>query len=224
MVFAIVHFNTPELTTCLCSSIYKFYNNAKIIIFDNSDKKPLINYNLFNIQYYDNTKNQLINFDKEFQFYDIDTEVKNLNNCGSARHCRTIQWFIDNLIEDEFILLDSDILLTAPLDFIDKKFICCATVEHYPNMKIRFLPFITYFNLKMIKENNINYFSHDRINGLSKKGKPYDTGASFFEDIYNNHLLYNNINYTNYLVHFKNGSWSNKTYAGWLLKYKKYWL
>lgn len=224
MIFAIIHFNTPELTACLCSSIRKQHDDSNIIIFDNSTSRPFEHKELLCDSYIDNTKNQHINFDEEFTKYPIVDEVNKLNKCGSARHCRTIQWLFDNLQEDEFVLLDSDVLLTRKLDFIDAQFSCVATYEVFPHMKNRFLPFVTYFNLKKLKENEINYFDATRMNGLSKLGEPYDTGASFLEDVINKKLPYKDINYNNYLVHFRNGSWSNKSYKHWLMQYKQYWL
>lgn len=223
MDFVIIHFNTPELTACLCSSIRKLHKDANIIIFDNSTIRPFENIDVLCDVYIDNTKNQLINFDEEFKNYPIVDSVYKLNKCGSARHCRTVQWLFDNLDTEEFVLLDSDVLLTRKLDFLENKFICSATYEVFPRMKNRFLPFVTYFNLTKIKENKICYFDEKRMNGLSKQGDPYDTGASFLEDIVNKKLPYKNINYKNYLVHFRNGSWSNKSYKSWLIQNKQYW-
>lgn len=224
MKFVIVHFNTPELTGCLCGSIRKFHPEAEIVIFDNSDKRPFKNIETLCDVYYDNTQGQLLDFTKEFSGLPIVERIWKMNKCGSAKHCRTVQWLFDNITDDEFVLLDSDVLLTRKLDFLKSDFICSATYEIFPGMKNRFLPFVTYFNLKKIKENVIQYFDEKRMNGLSKFGGPYDTGASFLEDVVKKKLPYKNINYKNYLVHFRNGSWSNKSYQIWLLQNKKYWL
>ena len=62
MNFVIVHFNTPEVTTCLIRSIFKFHTDAKIIVFDNSEKRPFEK--IICDTYYDNTKNQIIDFQK----------------------------------------------------------------------------------------------------------------------------------------------------------------
>ena len=67
--FVIVHYNTPELTTCLCCSILKQHNDAKIFIFDNSDKRPFMNSELFDATYFDNTKGQIIDFDAKLKEY-----------------------------------------------------------------------------------------------------------------------------------------------------------
>lgn len=224
MKFVIIHFNTPELTACLCSSIKKFHSDANIVIFDNSDRLPFKNKDILCNSYIDNTNNTIINFDNEFKTLPIVESVWNLNKCGSAKHCRTIQWLFDNLEDDEFVLLDSDVLLIKQLDFFNSKFSCAATYEVFPNMKHRFLPFVTYFNLKLLREKHIHYFDVKRMNGLSIEGEQYDTGASFLEDVINNNLPFLNINFNNYLVHFKNGSWSTKSYQQWLINFKQYWL
>ena len=59
----IVHYNTPKLTECLIKSINKQTPDSKIFIFDNSDKLPFT-YRQDNIEYIDNTKSQIIDFDE----------------------------------------------------------------------------------------------------------------------------------------------------------------
>ena len=60
----IVHYNTPYLTECLVRSINLFVEDAIIYIFDNSDKKPFTA-EFDNVTILDNTKGQIINFDKD---------------------------------------------------------------------------------------------------------------------------------------------------------------
>lgn len=223
MNFVIIHFNTPQLTACLCGSVRKFHPDAKIIIFDNSTVNPFENPEIFCDEYIDNTKNQLINFETELSKYQVVQSIWDLNKCGSARHCITIQWLFDNLDVDEFVLLDSDILLTKPFPFYNSDVPCVCEHETYGGHKDRALPFICYFNLKVLKSKNIRYFDGNRMNGLSNKGQPYDTGASFLEDLISNKIMYKQIRCSDYIVHFKNGSWTNKNYISWLLQNKKYW-
>ena len=56
----IIHYNTPYLTKCLVKSVNKFVNDAKIYIFDNSDKDPFTA-SFDNVTILDNTKGQIIN-------------------------------------------------------------------------------------------------------------------------------------------------------------------
>lgn len=56
ITFVIVHYNTPELTTCLCKSISKTHDSYNIVLFDNSDRFKFENVDMFDITYIDNTK------------------------------------------------------------------------------------------------------------------------------------------------------------------------
>jgi hypothetical protein len=64
----IVHYNTPYLTECLVRSINLFVKDAKIFIFDNSTEKPFTA-KFDNVTIFDNTKGQIINFDKWLSNY-----------------------------------------------------------------------------------------------------------------------------------------------------------
>ena len=229
MNFVIVHFNTPELTTCLCSSLRKFHPNDKIIIFDNSDKNPFTAKDLFDITYYDNTKNQIINFEDFFKKYPIDNFIKNLNNLGSAKHTISIDYLIKKLNIEEFCLLDSDILFKRKVDFFDNKYITIGELSQDKlilfNNKIRMpriFPHLQYINVKKIRELNISYFDYNRITGIDISKLDYDTGASFYEDIKNkNEIKF--INTNDYIIHFGAASWENKNYKLWLLNNKEFW-
>ena len=243
MIFAIVHFNTPELTTCLCSSVIKNHNDAKIVIFDNSDKRPFINSKFFNAKYIDNTKGQIINFENELAKYpNKNVEEQKMSGCnfGSAKHSMSIDWLCKNLNEN-FILLDSDVLLKKPIDFIDDTVLCCSDISHIHDKLYRMLPMIAYINVRLMKKLDISFFDSTRMHSLNK-GKEtdwYDTGASFYEDCVNNNS-HKRIHYLDYIVHYGNGSWrqDNKapvfdgcktgvyekiTAKDWLIKFKDLW-
>ena len=64
----IVHFNTPNLTECLVKSINKFSPDSNIYIFDNSDKLPFTA-KFDNVTIFDNTKGEIIDFDKWLEKY-----------------------------------------------------------------------------------------------------------------------------------------------------------
>ena len=229
MLFCIVHFNTPDLTTCACASIKKQHPSAKIIIFDNSDKYPFTNSDLFDATYIDNTKGQLINFDKELAKYHNKATAQQMRcgvNFGSAKHSMSIQWLIDHLDED-FILCDSDILLKKPIDFSDRTKLCVADVDKkwISHQVVRIHPFIAYINVPLLKKHKINFFDGQRMHGLCSSGRYvlYDTGASFFEDInVCDKNLFKQINYNDYIIHFKAGSWKQFD-KGKLLEYKDLW-
>ena len=66
---AIVHYNTPELTEALYHSICKFTPNSTVYIFDNSNIRPFPYEKYPLIHYMDNTKGQIIDFDKWLEGY-----------------------------------------------------------------------------------------------------------------------------------------------------------
>ena len=205
MKFCIVHYNTPELTTCLCSSINKFHDDAEIIILDNSDKRPFNNEDIFdNVKVLDNTKEQLFKYDllNKVSNKDAFTAANKTNGCGSAKHIISIQYLID-LLKEDFILLDSDVLLKRNVYEIITDGICSGDI--IPNK--RFLPFIMYLNYNKIKINGINFFDKNRTLGLSDKIN--DTGASFYQDIQKKKIIFNRINYNKYVIHYGNGSWTS---------------
>lgn len=230
--FVIVHFNTPQLTTCLCSSIRKYHPDNEIIIFDNSTvaKFPEVSINLFNITYLDNTQNQFIDFDKVLEPYNKSEKIVKQNNLGSARHCITIDFLIKYL-DRNFILLDSDILFRKPVDFIDESFITMGmlSTEEQKLKRIRQLriyPFLQYLNVKKIKENNIMYFNPSEMVGIDGKDDMiFDTGASFYKQVValGNKAYNDRINIFNYIVHLNAGSWSDRSHEAWLMKYKDLW-
>lgn len=230
MTFVIVHFNTPELTTCLCGSIIKNHPDAKIVVFDNSDKKPFTNTDLFNADYIDNTKGQIINFDNELTKYPnraITQQIKLGANFGSFKHTLSIQYMINN-IDDNFILLDSDVLLIKPIDFINDKYICISDVyQNKTGGYVRCSPMLCYFNVKLIKKYNLSYFDETRMHALNikdTKSMNYDTGASFYEDLQQYADKFYRIKMTDYIIHYGCASWKNsQDYKNWLMKNKSLW-
>lgn len=238
MIFWIVHYNTPELTiACICS-VLKLHPNAILKVFDNSDLRPLENL-WDNVQIIDNTKNQYLNFNKiiidqneKFKITEAEKiKQKNGSNYGSFKHSISVQWIFENEKED-FILLDSDILLKKPIDFLDKKYACVSDVLE-PN--IRIFPFISYFNLPLLNEQKIKFCDYVNILPYTDT-KECDTGGFLYHQIQNKKLPFLKINYTDYIEHYGNGSWksknschdktfniSNNTALEWIYKYKNLW-
>ena len=226
--FCIVHYNTPELTNALIKSINKFTLKPKIYIFDNSDKKPFTE-KYDNVTVFDNTKGQIINFEEWMSKQeDINKELFKINKCASARHCYSIQKCMD-LIDDEFILLDSDVLLKKDVSGIcDSRYCCSGEVKMWKGVN-RILPFICYINTKKCKENGIKYFDEKRMTGLVTNAtyRYYDTGASFYEDIKKINSV-NRINSIQYVTHYGSGSWNapwskSKSVSSWLNVNKGLW-
>ena len=221
----IVHFNTPLLTECLIKSINKFTPNSKIYIFDNSDKHPFT-YRQDNIIYFDNTKGQIINFEEWLEQYPNKEKSRGkLNNFGSAKHCYTIQKCIE-LINDNFILLDSDVLLKKDIScFYDINYPAVGKAEYQTNCHDkrqhsikRLLPYICFVNAKMCKYKGISYFDENYMNGLyvSETADLYDTGGGFLKSIEKQKLHHKEINIYDFIIHKAAGSWSDTSSERWL--------
>lgn len=206
----IVHFNTQRLTECLLLSIQKYTPNSHIYLFDNSNKSPFENRLGFdNITYYDNTKGQIINFDKWLQKYpDRFKSGGKTNTFGSAKHCYSVEKCIE-LINDNFILLDSDVLLKKDIsELYDDKYFYVGETRTQPKSTIkRVLPFICFINVKKCNENGLHYFYEDKMHGLrfTNIGDMYDTGAGFYYHV--NRCPHKHIKCDDYIEHFKGGSW-----------------
>lgn len=233
----IVHYNTPYLTECLIKSINKFVGyNCTIYIFDNSDKLPFT-YRQSNIKIFDNTKGQIINFEKWLeQFPNRGGEAKEAKGRYiSARHCISVDKCFD-LINDNFILLDSDVLIKKDIRiFYNEKYIFSGNTESNGYKIPRLLPYICFINVKECKDKNIRYFNKTLMHGICYKteGNKYDTGASFYK--FASKYPYNLLNISDYIEHYKGASWDpnyvnnikyhkNLTIEQWLNNNKQYWL
>jgi len=140
-----------------------------------------------------------------------------------------------NIINDDFILLDSDILLKSDISsFVNENYIYTGEIIQQPLSTIkRVLPFICYINVPLCKKKNIHYFDENHMHGLfvTQNADWYDTGASFF--LNTNKLHYREILLDDFMVHFKAGSWMNEALKAkkatnsspinWLLQHKSLW-
>lgn len=239
----IVHYNTPYLTECLVRSINLFVEDAIIYIFDNSDKNPFTA-KFDNVTVLDNTKGGIIDFDKWLENYPDRTKSSAFrNNYASAKHCYSIQKCME-LIEENFILLDSDVLLKKDVsNLIDENFVFVGGTEIWkartpmlgstPRAKTRAIPYMCFINTKMCKKHNIKYFNDKYMYGLSPNGDSYDTGSYFFEQFVKKGLKWRKINCNEYIAHYKAGAWvdSAKKYDNynpisiekWLEIHKNLW-
>ncbi len=226
----IIHYNTPYLTECLVRSINLFVKDAIIYIFDNSNEKPFTA-KFDNLTVFDNTKGQIINFDKWLENYpNRKMSGGRLNKWGSAKHCYSVEKCME-LIDDGFILLDSDVLLKRDIsNLIDDKTIFTGEVVTQPNSSVkRVLPFICYINVKMCKEKGVHYLDDNYMHGLWKNGVAdrYDTGGGFYMGAKD--YPSRPISYSEYVVHFGHGSWNKigkkpqYTVEEWLKIFRRYW-
>lgn len=225
MNICIVHYNTPEMTECLVKSINKFVkkrNVENIYIFDNSDKKPFT-YRQDNIRYIDNTEKQIIDFEEWGKNYPDKMEP-----FYSSKHSYTVQTFME-MINEPFILLDSDILLKCDIsDIWDESlgFVGDATGK-------RILPFICFINPRILSENGVAFFDDRFTYDLNKDKtgiKKYDTGYPLWAN--RGIIPHKLIKFYKYAIHYAAGSYDTKykkKRAGqlpperWLEMYRRYW-
>lgn len=233
----IVHYNTPYLTGHLAKSINKFTPNAQIYIFDNSDKAPFDASGFDNITIFDNTKGKYIDFNKWLQKYPKrNASGGKVNGWGSAKHCVSVEKCM-SLINGNFILLDSDVLLKKDIsELFDPSKIFVGEVVTQLNSKIkRVLPYICFINNDACKKNNVHYFDENRMHGLmcnkiNRAADNYDTGAAFYLNC--GTLPRKEIKVEDYVVHYSGASWKEvkeRKYKHdlspkqWIEKYGKLW-
>lgn len=229
----IIHYNTPYLTECLVRSVNKFVKDAKIYIFDNSDKDPFTA-RFDNVTIFDNTNGQIINFDEWLEKYPKKTSSPGrVNNWASAKHCYSIEKCIE-LLDENFILLDSDVLLKKDISCLyDERTVYVGEVIPQPRSTIkRVLPFICFINVEMLKKNKKHYFDENYMHGLccnivNKRADSYDTGAGFYANTLD--LPHMDIICEDYITHYGHGSWNKEGYTynctaeEWLAINKRFW-
>ena len=237
----IIHFNTPILTRCLVRSINKYTPGTNIYIFDNSDKEPFVNF-FDNVTVFDNTHGQFVDFDKELEKYPLRVKSRGkTNNYGSAKHAMSIQKCIE-LIGEDFVLLDSDVLLKRDISPVwNENYVWVAGVEDWQNKTLvgakkrkRICPFLLYMNVRKMTELGITFYDDTHMLGLNNgpKCEEYETGVWMYETTPKNKRKV--INYSDYIVHFRAGSWledarTKQHYKQispfkWLERHKDKWL
>ena len=241
---AIVHFNTPELTRAAILSLRKVSGmKYDVVVFDNSDKRPFVpagdpTGTMANVKVIDNTKGQVIDFEKELAKYpDKCLDLAWRSNYGSAKHIMSVQKLWEYL-PDGFILMESDILLTKNINFLwDEQYAACGKVQWFRNRtkeRDRLLPFLCYLNVPLLQANGARYFDPERCWSLSPGGMAninnwYDTGASLLEDIVKTKpqlvaRLYRDLDH--YYVHYTGGSWRQSDLENqkrWLEEHRDLW-
>ena len=232
----IVHFNTPVLTAHLVKSINKHTPGTNIYIFDNSDKRPFIN-SFNNVTVFDNTKGQIIDFDKWLKKYPERTKSGGkANNWGSAKHAYSVEKCME-LIKEPFVLLDSDVLIKQDFTPLYDEIVCYkGEVIYQPNSKVkRVLPFICFINTPLCREKGVHYFDENYMHGLrvGAIGDRYDTGAALYLLTEKKKAPHREIKVADYVVHYGNGSWVDAAEKmrkpkhipamDWLNKYKDFW-
>ena len=233
MNILIVHYNTPKLTECLVKSINRFVGTGcTIYIFDNSTKSPFT-YRQDNLVLLDNTKGDIINFDVELRKYpEYISNSSKSNGYASFKHCLSVDKSFD-LIDDSFVLLDSDVLLKKDISLLClDKYVYSGEIE-YPTyvggrkLKPRVLPYCCFINVNECRKRNIRYFNSEYMLGINKRSSErnlYDTGSYFNFITSGNDIPKNQIKINDYIVHLRSASFdsmkSNKREEKFLNTYK----
>lgn len=234
---AIIHYNTPELTEGCIKSLRKTGCDWPIIMLDNSDKRPLKK-RMKGVKRIDNTKGQVIDFEKELEkFPDRQAVYLKLSNYGSAKHMMSVQKLWE-LIPDGFILVESDILVRQDITFLwQEEYASVGRIQRpssYPHNIPRMLPMLCYMNVPLLTANGARYFDPERTFGLLKdkncRGNWYDTGAVMLEDIINTKPALVALSYgklSRRYVHYRHGSWAHgetvEKQKRWLEQYRELW-
>ena len=232
---AIIHYNTPELTMAAIGSLLKNGGGPfRVVVFDNSDQRPFEG--ATNVQVFDNTKGQIIDFDKELAKWPskrTDAERRTAN-FGSAKHMMSVDWLIWN-IKEPFVLCDSDILLKRPVDdLFDESVTAIGFIDqgwNNPHGIKRLWPMLCWINAPECRRLGIHYYDGSRcwgINSDHQHGTWYDTGAAFLEDIRANKeaTLRTFTDATERYEHLWSGSWNKdkeKEWQRWLNEHAGLW-
>ena len=234
---AIVHYNTPELTEAAILSVRKHCTeDYRFTVFDNSDKRPFKT-KLKGVTVIDNTKGQVIDFDKELAKYpDKEWDMAKKSNHGSFKHIISVQKLWE-MLPDGFILLESDVLITKNFDFLwNKEFAAAGKVQYFRNRrreKDRLLPWLCYMNVPKLIKHGARYFDPMRCwnlqPGEDNPGNWWDTGACLLDDIrkikpYLVCRCYSGLD--QYYIHYNGGSWRSndlENQLNFINQYRNLW-
>ena len=216
ITIATCNFNTTKLTNRLLSSIYAQMSNCnlRIVVLDNSDVIPFQS-NYPNIKVIDNTKQQIINFNKMLQLYG----GKTTNNYANMKHAMSIQFLLSIFNTRGLLLFDSDAMLKSPIDFIDFKYATIgglqkqyiATWAGNVKRRERIVPYMQFFNIQMLNDFKLQYFNPMKIIGAKAfNSNQFDTGASFYDDLVHKKAPFKLIDHTKYIDHVCGASWAKK--------------
>ena len=218
---AIIHYNTPELTMAAIGSLLKNGGGPfRVVVFDNSDTRPFEG--ATNVQVFDNTKGQIIDFDAELEKYpERDRSIGCAKGCefGSVKHMMTVQKLWE-LLPQGFVLMESDILIKKNIDeFFNEQYsvygYCQKAQPHNPFNIGRMLPMLCWMNVPMLTREGAKYFDPTRTYGLLPGGRAnrnnwYDTGAVLLEDILTKRprLKGYHRDIREFVEHYGSGSWA----------------
>ena len=224
MNVAVVHYNTPDLVEAAIKSLFKHTRGCHVYVFDNSDSKPFVT-KLPNVEVIDNTKGQIIDFEKILEKYPDkwERDIKK-SNYGSAKHSMSVEELM-KIIPTGFVLMDSDVLIKDDITPFFNKNVACVGSEDIKHNVPLMMPFLCYLNNPMLHENGVTFFNGDKMWALSNvtPNQYYDTGAWLLEEVRRCKLEVAYINIWQYVEHLGHGSWRGQKAAKWLKDNEALW-
>lgn len=222
----IIHYNTPELTAAAIMSLNKNTPACRVVVFDNSDKRPFSFFEEI-IYYFNNTRGEIIDFKGILQDF-TDREPSPDNDYASFKHCYSVHC-LTQILREPFILMDSDVLITQDISPLwDETQVFVGQVKPHRSRfgtVERVLPQLCFINVPMMQEHGVTYYNPQKMFALSHRrpDNAYDTGAWFLEDCRNHALPYREIDINDYCIHLGHASWKKKDAQVWLNEHKNLW-
>ena len=221
---AIVHYNTPELTTAAVLSLWKHTPDAAVTVFDNSDRRPFPP--MEGVRLIDNTCGKVVDFQSLIDRYP--DKIKTACNFGSEKHIASVDYMFD-LFPEGFVLADSDVLFKRDIsELFDASVAWYGSIEYEPRFWFqarRCLPFLLWINVPMCKAHGVRFFHDGYVYKLSHKGAPYyDTGGSFYKECIEARLPYIETNIFRFIEHLGGASCHPTKWKEWLEQHKDLYL
>ena len=239
---AIIHFNTPELTEAGIKSLRKHGGeDYRVIVFDNSatltlpDGKVIqsrpFTANLDGVEVIDNTRGQVIDFDKfldEYPDRNPSVGIYKSSVWGSAKHIVTVQKLWE-LLPDGFVLMESDIMIKKPIDeFFREEYSFVGFVQKHQKGN----PFDVPRIMPMLTREGARYFDPDRCWGLkadrNDRGNWMDTGACLLDEVLKKRprLKGLHVDIRLFIEHYGGGSWKQdnlNAQMAWINNHRHLW-
>lgn len=140
--------------------------------------------------------------------------------CRSTTHAKSIDFAFKNFIGYDYVILcDNDVIFKPSAKKLIQEF-CNSDYDALGEVgwdlvpPDRLFPYFCIINLNKFKEQGINYA---RFIGHGK----YDTGCSFYEDIFKLGWKIKKVKINDYIIHLKGATLRNKDYKKWISNNKK---
>ena len=145
--------------------------------------------------------------------------------------------YLWGILKDGFILVESDVLITMPFDFLwDEKYAACGKVQWFRGRRKehdRLLPWLCYMNVPLLTKHGAKYYDPLRSwalqpGGMTNTQNWYDTGACLLEDVLRMRprLKGLHVDIRLFIEHYGGGSWHQgdlQRQSAWLAQHRALW-